>query len=290
MKRILLFLIILLSYGCTHSGKSDAPEKDMHVRFKFSKPKPKPVPVTIPPAPPAPQKNETKNSEQSDNVESRLDYMEATNASHWRKTESRNPSFAEKSIKYEKIKIASPVCEGTPAVAEKIENTSEEGKITYDIPDTMQVGKQFNIRVRITRRVDYSSTAFLPKPNSPSIVIRTSGTMEVKIVDPSADGDKAFNIIKNDTDVQIVDSSDYTEWIFAITPMKSGKFPIDIIVSIIKDGNRKDKSYVGEVWVKANNKVALKTFWQKYWQWCFTTLIIPLITWWWKNRKEKKEK
>jgi hypothetical protein len=161
----------------------------------------------------------------------------------------------------------------------------EDGRFTYDIPDTMQVGKTYIIKVRITRQSN-PDASFLPNSSSPSIAIRTSGTMQVEIVDPHAD--KAFDVVKSNSSVQIVDTLDYTEWQFALTPVRSGIFQINIITSIIIDGNKKEKVYEAKILVKANHKKVIKSFWSKHWQWLFTTLFIPFGVFIYKRRKESK--
>ena len=158
------------------------------------------------------------------------------------------------------------------------------GKLVYDIPDTMILGKNYTILLRINRDTSdiliSNGLGYKVKATN----VRTSDEMEVEIVDPTSN---SFLIVKNNSDVQLVDTTEYTEWVYNVMPNKSGKLKLNIIVSIIREKGKKQIVYFDNVYVKSNPVVIAKTFWEKYWQWCFSTLIIPFIIWIW-NRKKKR--
>lgn len=111
--------------------------------------------------------------------------------------------------------------------------------------------------------------------------------MEVEIVDPTSN---SFLIVKNNSDVQLVDTTDYTEWVYNVTPNKSGRLKLNVIVSIIREKGKKQIVYFDNVYVKSNPVIVVETFWEKYWQWCFSTLIIPFGIWLWNRKKKRKGK
>jgi hypothetical protein len=163
------------------------------------------------------------------------------------------------------------------------------GKLVYKIPDTMIVKKIYNIRIRIIR--DTSNKIIYNDLNeTKEYVIKTTRLMEVKIVDPSPESDKNFEIVKSNKDIQLVESSEHTEWVYDVTPLKSGNLKLNIVISIIDNGYNKEIVYFDTVYVKANPKRSIVDFIKENWQWLISTIIIPLIIWWYnkKNNKDKK--
>lgn len=170
------------------------------------------------------------------------------------------------------------------------DNEIKMGNLVYDIPDTMVVGKLYIIRIRINRDTSDKTISNGLSPRSASAEIRTTYKMEVSVIDPSNDGDKYFNITKSNENTQFVEDSGYTEWVYGITPIKSGRRKINLVISIIKGENKKQIVYLDEVWVKSNPVVAIKKGWNDNWKWLMTTIIIPLIIWLYNRRKKKDTK
>lgn len=162
------------------------------------------------------------------------------------------------------------------------------GTLVYHIPDTMIAKKTYIIKVRINR--DTLDTKIFETFDDKIIQshIKTTSTMEVAIIDPSPDNDKSFNIVKSNDDDQLVDNDEYTEWVYGITPLKNGKLKLNIVVSIIKDGNKKQIVYFDDIFVKSNPKANISDFVKENWKWGMSTIIIPFIIWWWNNRKKKR--
>lgn len=172
----------------------------------------------------------------------------------------------------------------------KPESDIKTGNLVYDIPDTMIVGKLYIIRIRINRDTSDKTISEGLSTKSISTGIRTTYKMEVSVIDPSDDGDKYFNITKSNENTQLVEDSGYTEWVYGITPLKSGRRKINLVISIIKGDNKKQVVYLDEVWVKSNAVVAIKKGWNDNWKWWMTTIIIPLIIWLYNRRKKKESK
>lgn len=168
----------------------------------------------------------------------------------------------------------------------KKDNDYNFGKLAYDIPDTMMLKKTYTILLRINRDTNDVSISTGLGPKVKVTNVKTSDEMEVEIVDPTSN---SFLIVKNNSDVQLIDTTDYTEWVYNVTPNKSGKLKLNIIVSIIREKGKKQIVYFDNVYVKSNPVIVVKTFWEKYWQWCFSTLIIPFFIWLWNKKKKKKK-
>lgn len=163
-----------------------------------------------------------------------------------------------------------------------------EGKLIYSIPDTMKLGNIYTITIRIKK--NSNNVKIIDSLYKQKIVdIKVTNSMEVVIIDPSPNETKNFNILKQNSDKQLIEDDNYTEWVYSVQPLKSGNLKLNIIVSIIKDDNLKQVVYFNTTYVKSNPGVVVQTFWEKYWQWLLSTIIIPFVIFIYKSRKKINE-
>ena len=169
-------------------------------------------------------------------------------------------------------------------------NDLSEGRIVYKIPERMRIRSINRVIVRISK-----SKASVSLYDSLSGEVRTSRipvteTMEVKLVDVSPKDNRAFDIVDGNSAVQIVENGDtYTEWSWDVTPIKVGKSKLKIVVSVIRNGNKKDLVYEDSVDVERDVIAQTSFFFKKYWQVLMTSIAIPFIVWLYKSRKEKQK-
>ncbi len=165
-----------------------------------------------------------------------------------------------------------------------------EGRIVYKIPNIMKVRSTYKVLVRISK-----SKIVISLCDSLSGEVRTSKipiteTMEVKLIDISPKDDKAFEIVDGNSAVQMIENGDtYTEWSWDVTPVKVGNSKLKVVVSIIRDDNKKDIVYEDSVDVERDWSVQVSFFFKKYWQVLMTSIAIPFIVFAYKRRKSKKE-
>lgn len=177
---------------------------------------------------------------------------------------------------------------------------NEAGTMAYSIPEEMQVGKSYNVKLRITRdgnkvelvEGDRSITIYDETVKSKVVIesIRVESIMSATLI---SDSDK-FTITPLSTELQNIEKRGYTEWQWNIKPLKGGQNYLKLIVKVrIKEDDQEfykditvfDKS----IDVKSNPGFTVWQFIKSYWQWFMTTIIIPFVIWWWKSRKEKKK-
>lgn len=184
-----------------------------------------------------------------------------------------------------------------------IDTNSTKGTIAYSVPNEMQVGKQYIIKLRITKEKgkEVNQTLVLGDRNIPisdvnidSKVtienIRVEKTMVAQLI--SADGN--FKVTPQNTDKQIIEDNEYTEWGWIVTPLKSGRTYLKLIIKIKidTDGEVTYKDIVvfdKDIQVKANATFEVKNWLAEYWQWLMTTIIIPLVVWFFKRKKKGEE-
>jgi hypothetical protein len=162
------------------------------------------------------------------------------------------------------------------------------GQIIYKVPDTMQVMKNYDVIVRISKSSDNIQITENINGKITHKNITTSSRMEVNLIDAS----DAFKIKKINTDKQLVDST-YTEWRFSVMPIKSGTNKLNLVVSIIKGDDVKQIVYSDEIFVRSNPPAQIKTFWYDNWKWSMEKILIPIITWligiWIGKRKKRRD-
>jgi len=228
-----------------------------------------------------PNKNLSNNSNKNDNF---VDSNEVEEVSMlMSKRESYNPIIIPESNQtQEKQKVFNN--------NSSIVNTETNlGQVVYKVPDTMQVMKNYEVIVRISK----SQTNVEIHNNLNGKVfqknIKTSNKMQVELIDPTGNSFKVtpVNIVK-----QLVDST-YTEWRFNVTPLKSGTNKLNLVISIFKDDDIKQIVYSDDIYVRSNPKAEIKSFWYDNWKWVFEKMLIPLASWLfgiWLGRKTKRRR
>ena len=170
-----------------------------------------------------------------------------------------------------------------------INSETNLGQVVYKVPDTMQVMKNYEFIVRISK----SQTNVEIKNNLNGKVfqknIKTSNKMKVELIDPTGN---SFKITPVNVENQFVDST-YTEWRFNISPLKSGNNKLNLVISIFKENDIRQIVYSDEIYVKSNPKAEIKSFWYDNWKWVLEKILIPLSSWFfgiWIGRKIKKRR
>lgn len=166
-----------------------------------------------------------------------------------------------------------------------------EGRLIYKIPNVMKVRSTYKVIVRISKSVALVSLYDSLSGEVMTSKIPVTETMEVKLIDLSPKDKKYFDIVDGNSAVQIIESGDtYTEWSWEVTPIYVGNSKLKIVVSVIRNNNKKDIVYEDTVEIERDLKEQIKFFFGKYWQWLIGTLIVPFVVWLYKTKKEKKDK
>jgi len=170
-------------------------------------------------------------------------------------------------------------------------NNLSEGRIVYKIPNIMKVRSTYKVLVRISKSKATVSLYDSLQGTVMTSKIPVTETMEVKLIDLSPNDNKAFHISDVNSGVQIIEDGDtYTEWSWSVTPIITGSSKLKIVVSVIRDNNKKDIVYEDTVEVEKDIITQVLFFVKKYWQVFMTSIAIPFIVYIYKRRKEKKEK
>ena len=95
-----------------------------------------------------------------------------------------------------------------------------------------------------------------------------------------------FTIQSNSQEEQMIGGDSFTEWSWQVTPIESGNRELVATVYVVLDGKVKGIPRRWPVHVSANAGQSVSHFFATYWQWFLTTLIIPLVLFW---RRQKNQ-
>lgn len=140
------------------------------------------------------------------------------------------------------------------------ERKPPNGKVLYDIPEKMMVNRQHKCIVRIgeNEAIVKDDDTFSDAVKIETIPI--SGVMKVDLIDISEQ--PKFMIKTINSAEQEVEDGSYTEWLFWVTPLTDGMFPLILKVSILKmvDGRelRKELVFEQSVIISADQKTTMQ--------------------------------
>lgn len=173
---------------------------------------------------------------------------------------------------------------------------STTGWIAYSVPENMKVAKTYSVKVRISKKTSGQNRAILilgddDAINNPSYEtvatiedVRVSGEMSADLR-----GDvESFSIVGLSTPLQNLDSRSYTEWEWVVVPKKSGQTPLKLIIKL-KEQNKDIVVFNKNIIVEKNVVYTLEGFFDKYWQWIMTTIIIPIFLYFWNKKRKKRQ-
>jgi hypothetical protein len=167
-------------------------------------------------------------------------------------------------------------------------------KIEYQIPDTMQVFRDFTIKASISKSND-SAILFKAFNNEGGGTkkLRISSRVKLRLIDPSSK--KNFVIIPLTTEEQIVNDRANTYWQWNVSPRKKGIHKLLLIVTvIIFEGDIRSEKDVEiiekKIKVDPSMWATINQFLTLNWQWIITVLIVPIFAMLLKNFFTLKEK
>jgi hypothetical protein len=178
-------------------------------------------------------------------------------------------------------------------------SNDKKGMLAYSIPDDLVVGEYFTVKVRISRSKSKTGIVFgnrgitIYENDINSIVslelIDIKPVMSAQLLGD----DSRFKISSLSSDYQSVEGDDYAEWDWRIMPLKSGKNYLKLLIRVkskVDDSYKDITIFDRKILVRPNIKYTIVNFIKDYWQYISSSILIPLFTWLWSNRRKKKKK
>lgn len=153
------------------------------------------------------------------------------------------------------------------------------GKIAYNSPDYLTVGKASIIEVRISQ--DINATITEDFEGTGEIIedrVRVTNRVRVKLI--STDD---VDIVPIEPEEQAVEAISYTLWTWSVTPQSKGVKTLKIrigIANIDPDDPKLTKYVPGdsfELSAKSNLRYTFGKFWNSNWKWLFSTILVPIF-------------
>ncbi len=214
-----------------------------------------------------------------------------------RKIEQQKQAENPKTIVKKNIKVEDKTSQ---IIDNQLTENITPGTMAYSVPEEMKVGNTYNIKLRISKDnnkiqlINGDRDITISDTSIKSIVTIESIRVEPIMSSQLVSDEKSFEIKSLSTEVQNIEESGYTEWQWLIKPLKGGENFLKLVVKVRvkEDGQEFYKDitvFDKKIPVKSNTIFTVKSFLSQYWQWIMTTIIIPLIIWFYKKRSEDKK-
>lgn len=173
-------------------------------------------------------------------------------------------------------------------VGDEIFDQMTQASIAFTAPDKAKYGEEFTIRALIQLEVSKEEVKQALRASGVTVAsdIEITRIAEVNLYAPG------YTVQARAPERQAVSAAAPTEWLWDLTPTKTGPTEIHLsVTAVVKvDGEKTErliKTYDHKIKVKVNPKVQAIELLTKYWQWIFTTLLAPAGLWIWKRWKKK---
>lgn len=159
--------------------------------------------------------------------------------------------------------------------------------MAFNSPTQMQLGENVDIQLII----DPTKTSEQIKKQITAEGEKVGATIKISKVIVAKLRANDFDILELVNEgKQAVDLNGPTEWLWNIRPKSTGAHKIHLTISAVVeiDGTTKAerliRTFDHEITVIITPEDQLKSWLKEYWQWLFSTLLLPLGMWLWKKR------
>jgi hypothetical protein len=156
------------------------------------------------------------------------------------------------------------------------------GKVLISAPHEMRVAvaQPFVVRIAAANQSDGINSDLPAGGQTHTSTMLITPTMRATL-----DG-AGFAIQRTSDERQFIGGGSFTEWSWQVTPAESGNRELVVTVYVELDTRSKGFATRWPVHVSANTGQSVSHFFATYWQWLLTTLIIPLVLFW---RRQKTQ-
>jgi hypothetical protein len=157
------------------------------------------------------------------------------------------------------------------------------GELLIDAPREMRVAvpAPFILRIAAANQTE-GIASDLPAGGQTS-----TSTLHVTPIMRATLAGAGFTIQSTSQEEQLIGGGTPTEWSWQVTPEVSGNRELVATVYVEIDGKVKGTPRRWPVHVSANAGNATSLFFAKNWQWLASTLLIPLVLFFWRQRKKQ---
>ncbi|TXF91224.1 hypothetical protein FUA23_03100 [Neolewinella aurantiaca] len=134
------------------------------------------------------------------------------------------------------------------------------GHLLYKVPPVMELRKAYHCIIRIAHELNHVLDGIKMDESTGLGQVSVSEVMEIEVIDPSAPGNPAFDIVLLSDGEQFVDEYSATEWVFNVRPLREGTHSLALKISVLLTINGKERTknivHQREISVRAEAAVA----------------------------------
>lgn len=168
---------------------------------------------------------------------------------------------------------------GSDKVATSLHNQTFNATMAFSVPEYANINDEISAQLLIDTRLNASELMSKMK-----LAKKSSDTIKVsKIVVASLIGSD-FEVTELTPVKQAITNDSSTEWLWKLKPKTTGTHEVNLsVTAIIKTDNESVehhiKTFERAITIEIKPKQLLISWVEKYWQWIFTTLLLPILLW-----------
>lgn len=186
----------------------------------------------------------------------------------------------------------SPAAIIKPSPTQKVDDLLREmefGVIAFNSPKTINIEESSKIQLllSLTDTVEELKKLVKEEGQKIGVKVKISDKMTAKLVG------NMFEITPITPELQVVSNTEITEWNWEIHPKKVGVhwLYLSLTANLEIEGTnatRSIKTFHAKIEVKVTPYQKVYYFFEKNWQWLFSTLLIPIAIYIWRKNINKK--
>jgi hypothetical protein len=172
---------------------------------------------------------------------------------------------------------------------DRILETLDLGNVAFNAPKTMHIGDTAVIQLMLGLEtpIDELKSMIESLGDKEGAQIRVADRMEARLSGPN------FAITAITPEIQVVSRRNITEWKWEIEPKADGYHHLHLTLSALLSvygvsTPRAIRTFDEVIEVKVEWHQQVGSFFEKNWQWLWAAVLVPVIGWLWKRRKQHK--
>lgn len=157
------------------------------------------------------------------------------------------------------------------------------GKMLINAPQTMRVG----VAERFVLRIASAGQSAGMADDLPASGQSTTSVLHVTPKIHATLAGNGFTIQNTSPEEQVIGGGSFTEWSWNVIPTESGDRELVVSIQVVLKEGVKAIPKRWPVHVSPNARRSASLFFAKNWQWLSSTLLIPLLLFFWRQRKKQ---
>ncbi len=167
----------------------------------------------------------------------------------------------------------------------------DEANIAFNTPLTLNINDvaEIELLLDLKKSIRALSTMIVEPGTVEGATVQVSKTMQAELKS------SGFTIVAITPITQAVSQKETTRWKWEIKPLHKGNNNLHLSLTAIVDvgdgepTQRSIRTFEKNIEVKVRAVQSVGTFMENNWQWLWTTLLVPLLGYFWNKRKREQQ-